>query len=67
MAATPSALPHVPACTPAESGSENHRAAEQFGLFDLTRSRDARCRLRVLVSAKKFISSFDFQRGPTQH
>jgi hypothetical protein len=67
MAATPTVLLPVPACATAESGSENHRAAEQFGLFDISRSRDARCRLRVLVSAKKFISSFDFQRGPTQH
>jgi hypothetical protein len=67
MAATRSAQSHVPARTTAKSGSENHRAAERIGRFDITRSRDARCRLRVLVSAKKFIASFDFQRGATQH
>jgi hypothetical protein len=67
MAATPSAQSHVPARTTAKSGSVHRRAAERIGRFDIIRSRDARCRLRVLVSAKKFIASFDFQRGPTQH
>jgi hypothetical protein len=67
MAATDSAQSQIPARTMAKSDSENHRAAERLGRFDIIRSRDARCRLRVLVSAKKFIASFDFQRGATQH
>lgn len=62
MAATLSAPHHVPARTTARSGSVNHRVAERIGLFDMPRSRDARYRLRVLVSAKRFVACFDCPR-----
>jgi hypothetical protein len=41
------------------SNTDNRRVAERIGLFDLARSRDARRRLRLLASARKFITCFE--------
>ena len=46
------------------SNTDNRRVAERIGLFDLARSRDARRRLRLLASARKFITCFEGHCGP---
>jgi hypothetical protein len=41
------------------SNTDNRRVAERISFFDLARSRDARRRIRLLASARKFISCFE--------